>query len=217
MRAYLLGDQTFPTKKALKEHVSNYLKRAKLGPIPEMDRRWVHELLYRHPRYNEKTANITNVNIMIENDLGWNHFAIQKDDGTTEDISYLKCLDHFRSSPRALAQAAFRYAIADQIRAFREQIFKTGTMIICPETNLNLKNDGKTHIDHDFRQLTFKTIVDMFLKEMGMNIEEIKTESAGSNGRTLKDEELQRSFRRYHKDHAKLRAIHYMANLGKVG
>ena len=131
---------------------------------------------------------------MVEKDLGWNHFSIQKGDGTSEDISYQKCLDQFRSSPRAHAQAAFRYAILDQNKAFREQAFESHTTIICPETSLTLKNDGKTHIDHDFRQLTFKTNLDMFLKEMGKEIEDIRTESAGCNGRTLKDEKLQRRF-----------------------
>lgn len=216
MRAFLLGDQVFKTKKALKEHISKYLKCANMGPIPEVDNEWVHELLRCHPRYDDKTAGIKDVRIIIEKDLGWNHFSIQKEDGTTEDFSYHKCLDQFRSSPRSYARAAFRYAIADQVRAFREKVFQHHSTVVCPETSLALRNDKNTHIDHDFRQLTFKTILNTFPKEKGLDIEAIQTEPAGTNGRTLKDNELRRSFGKYHKDHAKLRAIHYTANLSHM-
>jgi hypothetical protein len=214
MRAFLLGDQTFNTKKALKEHVSNYLKCASLGPIPDIDKSWVHNLLHHHPRYNEKTAGIDDIQILIEKDLGWNHFSIRKENGANEDISYHKCLDQFRSSPRAHALAAFRYAIVDQTRAFREKIFQQHSIIVCPESGLTLRNDNNTHIDHDFRQLTFKTIVDTFLREAGMILETIQTEPAGPHGRSLRDGKLHGLFRQYHKDQAKLRAIHYTANLG---
>lgn len=74
-------------------------------------------------------------------------------------------------------------------------------------------NNNNTHIDHHYEILPFKQLLIQFLDDEQINLADVETVPDGTRGRKLNNNELQKKFETYHKDHANLRAIAKEANI----
>lgn len=208
---YILGDRPFKNKAEAKQFVSNYLRTTQV--IEEQDKAWIYDLISRHPRFDEKVGEIQCV--CIKRVMGNNCFFVNTKHGCMEDISYIKCLAG-KENKTTMTKSAFRYAIHDQIRQFKNELFSHSDHVICPISGLRLYNDAQTHIDHHFETLTFDDIILNFCREHNIDINSVETSSHGTY-RTLTDKKIEDMFKQYHLQHANLRALHASANLaGKV-
>ncbi len=214
MPVFCIGPLTFPTKREAREFVLSYLRKASPGPILLADQEWVSSLLCMHPTYAVKSADAVEIVVMVSA-YGHHCFGFHRKDDTFEDIGTTKIFDRSTTTPESNAYSAFRLSIQPQIEEFRRLTFQSGS-IVCPVTKLTLYNDKETHIDHHFNILTFKDLLNRFMKEQKRKLADIDTLSDGTLGRKLKDIELQRSFEAYHRKYAVLRAIAKKANLAKT-
>jgi len=211
MPQYCLGNLTFSTKTEATKFISNYLASATPNQkIEDGDKHWIIDLFSKHPRYAEKIyASIKE--IYVKQTMGSKCFFIVVDDGCETDISYKKCLAG-KENKKQLAISALRYSIWDQICEFKRSVFKTLEPVYCPVTNILLKKNRLTHIDHYYDVLTFQQLVENFCKENSIVLDEVETMSFGTT-RHLRDKEMEKKFQDYHKKNAVLRAISWEANI----
>ena len=209
---YFLGDYVFKTKKSMLVFVAAWVQSKPHGYVlTSLDMEWVNSLLKMHPRYDEKCKGMTG--IMIKSVFKHNCFFIIKDDGSMEDISYIKCVSGKDTSNEVNIHSALRWTIHDQISEFKECIFNNPeNPITCPISAKILKNDSSTHIDHNYEVLPFVKLVKEFIIEEGIALDDVKTETTGTH-RVLCDASLASRFVEYHRNHATLRAIHKDCNL----
>lgn len=131
-------------------------------------------------------------------------FWLVRTDGSTEDISWTKCL-LLGGGPnvwREVNQAA-RNEIADQRDAANHSVRYGSPCPICAEP---LK-DGR-HVDHE-APLTFDTLLMAWLAESGILPEQV---AVGSDW-TFVDRDLAADWQAFHHRHAVLRVIHAHENL----
>ncbi len=205
---YKLGDLGFNTKSEMKKYISQWLKLTYPSYVIDTDdEEWVMCLLSQHPSWSKKSKDMKWIEIGYT--FGNNHFNIRYQDGSTDDISYLKCLNGESNYQNVIK--AFRDSIAYQIISYRNNIFRNGP-IKCIVSGINLYNDKNTHIDHNFDSRPFISIVNSFLKEKQLKHEDIKTISIGIN-RDFEDKQLKLQWQTYHEQQAILRAISKDCNL----
>lgn len=203
---FTLGDMTFGTKKQLREFVSTWLYD---GYKVDMDADpWILDLLTMHPRATKKMENM--VGLHVHYSMPFYCFVVDKADGTTEDISYTKCLTGDSKNQRIYA--AFRHAISDQIYAFKKALFKNGKVVICPISGLNLGDNPDTHIDHNFDIMPFKQLIVDFCSKYGYEFENIHVTSEKTIV-YITDVTIKHEFMAYHAKYAVLRGVHKSANL----
>ena len=202
---FTLGDMTFGTKKQLREFVSTWLYD---GYKVDMDADpWILDLLTMHPRATKKMENM--VGLHVHYSMPFYCFVVDKADGTTEDISYTKCLTGDSKNQRIYA---FRHAISDQIYAFKKALFKNGKVVICPISGLNLGDNPDTHIDHNFDIMPFKQLIVDFCSKYGYEFENIHVTSEKTIV-YITDVTIKHEFMAYHAKYAVLRGVHKSANL----
>lgn len=154
------------------------------------------KLFENHPEYPEKIDNVVDISI-VHNKLNKNYFELQiiKNDGTTDDISYIKCIQ--KPSKDSNLKSAMRYAILDQILEFKNN---------CDELICEIcKSEQNIQIDHI---ILFKTLYNDFLSQNTLPIP-TTFDSTYYNSAMFKrvDVEFEKSWSDYHKQHAILRCL----------
>jgi len=211
---YRVGNESFDTKKALKERartiMSNYADGQKLDK-PSFD--FMLGLLQNHPNSEEKIG--TGVDcIFVKRNLfyGTRGFYIRRNDGTETDFSFRECISP--SSHYQKVKRAFRVAVEPLTMKFKSEFFDAcGGRSFCEFTGEEITFLG-SHTDH-VPPLTFDFLLEQFVKEQGILIEKVRLKKAVDNSirNELEDEHLIRVWINWHTTHAKLRVISKKANL----
>ena len=154
------------------------------------------KLFENHSEYPEKVDNVVDISI-VHNKLNKNYFELQliKNDGTTDDISYIKCIQ--KPSKDSNLKSAMRYAIVDQILEFKNNCNE----LICEIC----QSDYIIQIDHI---ILFKQLYNDFLSQ---NTLPIPTTFDNTYYHSAKfkdvDKEFETRWSKYHKEHAILRCL----------
>jgi hypothetical protein len=141
-------------------------------------------------------------------------FQLIRLDNTITDISFIvsriKKSDSYKDMNDAL-----RHIISIQITDFKRKVFENIRVLKCPILGIDV-TEKDCHIDH--YNPTFEQLVINFKKENGIT-DESKLMAANRDNQMrgeLIDQQLQTQFYRYHKTHAKLRAVSKQANLSHL-
>ena len=153
------------------------------------------KLFKNHPEYPEKVDNVVDISI-VHNKLNKNYFELQiiKNDGTTDDISYIKCIQ--KPSKDSNLKSAMRYAIVDQILEFKNNCNE----LICEIC----QSDYIIQIDHI---ILFKQLYSNFLSQNTLPIPTFDNTYYHSAKFKDVDKEFETSWSKYHKNHAILRCL----------
>jgi hypothetical protein len=154
------------------------------------------ELFKNHPEYPDKVKNVVDIAI-VNNKLINKYFELQliKNDGTTDDISYKKCI--YKPSTNNSLKQAMRYAIKDQIFDYKDSCDELICEICGSEQNIQ--------IDH---VILFKQLYDCFLKQNTLIIPTTFDNTYFNSAKFKEfDKEFVNSWSNYHKKHAILRCL----------
>ena len=161
-----------------------------------------HELVKRHAAHEEKRKDM--VDIAIRQDVKSQKglaIDIVNTDGSRTEISYKNCVTGKSEPQRSKFHSALRYAVEDQIMAFREQ---SKHVTICELCDKSMDHD--THVDHI---LHFEILADNFtaLQEITMPNEYDKEPQTYLTRFKEEDQNIAQRFAEYHREHATLRII----------
>jgi 5-methylcytosine-specific restriction endonuclease McrA len=180
------------TKAQEMRKMAQWLQRQPLG---EVDNEWVLEVLRKHPKWLEKSANMDHIEVNMSI---WNNkmIVLVAKDGSETPISYRSCF----TKGKEYENEAFRNAISDQIQSFKKTIKKP----VCTYCGLETK---KYHVDHVH---PFHRLVKQFGKKS-----DVEWRSQGKS--VMVDEDVRNEWEEYHKANAKLCIACVSCNLKKGG
>lgn len=210
----IVGNLTFETKSAAKEHVRNLVARYPDGAaISQVDTAFLKDLLELHPRVDEKVG--SGVNSFTIN-TNWEYsntrtIFINRTDGSRTDFSWIKCIDGETS--HQLQMQALRVAVMDQIIAFKQSQFLHGRTVTCSETGEALSWQD-CHVDHCAPD-TFDKLVADWLASERITIEQVTISPSRDSSfhRNMTDEVQRLSWWNFHNARKKLRLLSPFANL----
>ena len=177
-----------------------------------------HELVKRHAASDDKLKALSDIAIRqdVKNQKGL-AIDIVNTDGSRTEISWRNCVTGKSESQRSKFQSALRYAVEDQIAAFRD----ANHVEICELCDTSMDPHGRgvwgrevspPHIDHI---LHFEILVDNFmtLQEFMMPTEYEKEPVTYLTRFKEEDKNIAHRFAEYHRQHATLRIICGPCNL----
>lgn len=210
-----IGGQNFTSKKAVLQFCRTILNSGEETKILRgRDDVFVRELFKYHEKYLEKAGTgIKNIRVQLCRDYGSQNreFIIQRQDGTSSDISYISCLN--KTSRITMFARACRTAVHDQIMMFRQScqgIVKTCCLSGSP---INIQTD--THVDHI---IPFDTLVHDFITQENIDVEVLQyTDDIHPTDcritEFLPNSDLKKKFADFHRRKASLRLVTANANL----
>lgn len=183
---------------------------------------FVDSLLRCHPHSDEKYKNTVSCQYQRIYDEN-SHDAVRliRNDGSTTDISYIKCLNKNRLQGipvsekekdalfRQSRRAAMRNAVTDQIDYFRSKFFEDKTTVICDISKLEIQFDN-CHVDHI---VSFDSLCQIFEGENDITENMIGGSQDNQNFKYLNDDIILSKWCDFHQSHANLRVVHPVANL----
>jgi len=202
-----IGDRTFPSQQAVKEHckgiLSSYVPGSTVSNNEHIE--FLAAMLDRHPDRDLKVgAGIRSFE--VERTQYGNHcFWLTRADGSRTDWSAWSCLRPM--SPKELSTSAFRNAIHQQVAAFKAlQSFP----MACPFTGERLTADT-CDVDHE---VPFAALLESFVTREGLELERIETRAHqdGDTFRNLANEGLCERWQLFHRVNARLRIVSRKAN-----
>ena len=203
-------DQTFPTKKALKERIRAIVTaHPNHTPLPADVGAFLNALLERHPCPVQKRgvgiAHWLIVPTSYNNRCLW----ITRTDGSQTDISWQKCVDSEVSPFKDLCAAA-RIAVAEQVKAFKVKAFAKGSLV-CPFSGeaLTLEN---SHVDHF--EPTFVKMVEIFFGDRMPAL--TATRDGATEANRIAETKLEARWQEYHALVAQLRIVSKQTNLSTL-
>ncbi|MEW5297650.1 MAG: hypothetical protein WDW38_006825 [Sanguina aurantia] len=142
-----IGEKTFHSQKAAKDHVRQLL--ARIGACDRVeapeDVAMLRALVMRLPHHNSKLKNLQDFSI---SKLKLNPAALEvniiRTDNTIRTISWLACVTGVFKSPKTRLLGAFRFAVHSQVQTFRNRSKATITDCDLCGNALN----GLFHVDH---------------------------------------------------------------------
>ncbi len=223
---YTYGGKSFKTQKDVKLFCQLLLKTE--HTLNTSDSRVMKDLIVRHPNYNSKTQilDFDTVCFDISKPI---KFKVEKNamfqskcffimqNNKCSDFSYNKCITKStaESNQRHNVLHTGRTLIRPQIKEYIKKIQLENQSYMCAITNQILPR-SMIHVDHDFTQITFLQLVDDWLLTINKTYADIKVLETKNNeydfSYTFSDEYTE-SWVNYHREHAKLRAIHKTINL----
>lgn len=210
MPTFQAGSFTFASKAECRRRLSEMLKVWNGKPRVEgEDRELLEALIERHPEAARKKGSGIQSFFVAG---AWPKgvcFWLRRNDGTTDNFSFVQCLD---GSPtlRTKLRMACRNAIQDSMQAFKQAAFTTGTAK-CEATGKELVW-ANAHVDHIE---PFYLIADSWIEGTGVTEADLSKDSDGGFGESFTDQRLVASFRAYHDERAKLRVVSVFVNLSK--
>ena len=142
-----IGVYEFGTKSEAKTAVQKILNGNQLRDVLTGDEDiFIRDLIALHPATEDKICcGIDHIEIRPDPNYGTTRcFYIMRIDGSSTDVSYIKCIDGEKR--RQLLRPALRNAILSQILQFKQAQFAIGSQI-CPYTGEFLKFET-CHVDH---------------------------------------------------------------------
>ena len=218
-KTFNLGDRLFPSKTAAREFVANWLaSTTNEYEVDNIHKSFIYALLELHPDYESKIKN-HNGRIFIRrnqtNSMYWNFVLGKQEPDEDEIFSYRKCFKgNALNNHHHTCTVALRSAIKDQVYEFRNVLFSDihKDEVICPMTGEKLINDQMTHIDH--HTIPFVAIVEAFLNKLGIRFSDIEIGyDYVINCFKIADDDIRRQWCAFHKENAKLMAVHKSYNL----
>lgn len=204
----IINNKIFKTKSELREYCQGILYKYPLEiRIGREDEDFLRELIKRHPESEQKIGCGIDYFITKAN-MGSRIFFLYRIDSTSTDFSYLSCIT--APSRLTIVKKAGRNTIKEQVMEYKRKNYKEG--MVCPVSGLKITSSQMAHVDH--KVPLFDDIVTSFIKEKGLNIEDIELEGIG-------DGEIQKSwkghigeeFKVYHEQRAQLQIVHEKVNL----
>lgn len=188
-----------------KEDIRTMLYVYEIGTtVSASDTATLSELLLSHPRAEEKIGSGVVGFTVEEGGYGTRCFFVHRTDCTRVDFSYLSC---FRKKQPDLFSKAARKSIEPSVALFRDTL---PASFECPILHIPIMR-RTAHIDHAPPN-TFRRIVQLFIEEFGVRIENVRYDRTGI-GVIFLDTDLADWFRDFHDEHAVLRGISKKANL----
>lgn len=214
---YEIAGLPFATRNALEDYIRSIVERYDDGSLMDTnDQKFLEQLFNRHPdAESKKGSGIVSIEIKTNKSFyaKTRGFWINRVDGSTIDISWTKCIDGTRRSPRSDFEAAARCEIASQRQKFRDAFFVGKPHVTCPLTGETLIRE-KCHVDH-VAPNTFKCLTEQWLVANGLRPEDIMTKDLPNGIDTLfSDRALAENWKQFHEQRATLRVISKRANLG---
>lgn len=209
----VLGGLTFPNKEAVKRYCRTLVDRARDGDwVADENVAFLRDLLACHPDVEEKLGSgLRGFVVRSAPPFHRNRcFYAVRTDGTEVDFSWKKCVEGH--SPWFTFCKAARYAVSDQIVAFRDQEFARG-LSRCPIDGAVLTVET-SHVDH-FNP-TFGDLVRSFVGDTDWESVPLVDHPAGAGGRVFADPQYAARFAAFHAAHANLRVISAHANLSTL-
>ena len=204
---------TYPTQKACKEDITQRIKQigitSSIRETSPTEYEFFDELTKRHPASEEKRKDM--VDLAIRQDaINKKALAIDivNSDGSRTEISWSKCVTGKQETTHSKFHASLRYAVEDQIAAFREATH----VEICKLCDKSIDLYGIGHVDHI---LHFATLVDNFmaLHDITMPTEYEKESVTYLTRFKETDQHIGQWFAEYHRGHATLRLVCGLCNL----
>lgn len=213
-KAVVIASLAFRTKKQAKEFFRSIRDRYEDGcRVGEEDDRYLRDLIAIHPEAAMKVGcGIDHFTVETERQFGrTRHFQIHRTDGSSTDVSFHSAIDG--RNVRKDRLEALRRGVEQQIVAFKQAAFFSGTSKSCPLRGIPITEDSY-HIDHEPPR-TFVRLVDEWLAEEGIRIEEIEITPPADNQivTEMTSPEQSQSWQSYHLKNAKLRLLSPIGNL----
>lgn len=205
----VVGERRFYSKKEAGDFVRSILYRYPIGQcVADDDAEFLADLLALHPEAPLKIGCGVRFFSVEQNECS-RGFWLTRTDGSRTDWSFLSCLTP--PTPETEARAGFRTAIRPQVAEFRAQFESAPEQRRCPITG-DVLTTANIHIDHE---TTFEDLLDSFLRESGLALEEISVKPTidGSTTTELANDNLKLQWADFHRRNARLRAVSVRANL----
>ncbi|NWB99597.1 DCL family protein [Pseudomonas gingeri] len=209
---YWLGPFEYTSKKALLDGLKSYLQHVSVGVItnPHAIKK-LHLLIAMHPDAERKIGVGVDHFKIKRNALGaGSGFWLVRSDGNEESFSYERCITGAVQSPHSKVCEALRFAVRDQMRAFRDGL---GLPARCSVSGVDILKRKDLHIDHKY---PFWILLEKFCEDHQVDL---STLEARGNGETLElvDKEIASAFEEYHRLHAVLQPMLKAMNVAKGG
>lgn len=211
-----IGKLTFKTKKAALIHFKRILNSYDFGEkLNSVDFNDVCELLKIHENSKEKIGSGINEIEIAEVRYNTKCFNLIRTDLSTDIFSYTKCINGGFTSLTKFSRAC-RDLIYEDLRNVKLEYFKANSkkgFVKCQETKELCKWE-ELNVDHR-QPNTFSVILDRFIEIKQIDINQIEYEEYIDSVYVLKNNELAKAFREYHKEKANLRIVKKDNNLGR--
>lgn len=218
---YQVGSRLFPRKNDLLAHVQQILHTTPLdAPVTELDLAFLLDLLAHHPDARRKVgAGIAEMYVRLNPKYPTSRcFWAVRRDGSETDWSFTKCI--YPTTTMKLLGEAFRHAVLAQTQPFKQAHFAAHANargeVLCPVERIWV-GAQEAHVDH-IPPLTMEQLIVDFLAARQRAPEDVELSAPrdGSIGRTFADPVLARDWRAYHREHARLRVVSWIANLSTI-
>jgi len=170
----------------------------------------VYELFKHHPLFHEKTRGLRVKGFIVEDSSKPSYFTVYAvlENDEKVDFSYRKCVEvafdpsAWRQIQRRNRINAFRRAVEDQVYSFRDSR-RLGEWLILDDHTLAKPDEAHAH-----HETPFMKILEEFLKEKGLTLEQVEIREADDGkGYELADEKLREEWREFHREKTKLRLL----------
>ena len=213
-----IGETRYRTQTACMEDVRRRIEAigitSSIRETSPAEYEFFYELVKRHAAHEDKLKALSDIAIRQDvTSQKWLAIDIVNTDGSRTEISYKNCVTGKSEPQRSKFHSALRYAVEDQIMAFRE----TNHVTICElcTESLSLMERGvglqsvrsvPTHVDHI---LHFEILADNFtaLQEITMPTAYDKEPQTYLTRFKEEDQNIAQRFAEYHREHATLRII----------
>jgi len=222
----------FPSKKSVEDHVRKIVERSPKTPLNALlrfdkklnidqvvfptqeDEYFIKELGESNFDYYERKIGIRGLDrVFVSKNKDYPNtycFYIIRKDGSFTDISWINCITPCSYSK--LVKKAFRFAIWEQIFAFKDYIFGQGKEIRCPYTN-ELLTPKNSHIDHDPSR-TFEDMYLEFFRCTGLKEDDVllKPSKDMCSIKEILDDKIRDDWQKFHKHFCILRPLSVLGN-----
>lgn len=211
----VVGDLEFSSKAEAKQFFRSIRDCYADGEILSQEHQGVVlDLVALHPDASDKIGTgVAHFTVQTEKEFGrTRHFEIHYKDGSTDDFSFLTCIDG-RSLKNDVFEA-LRRAIASQVIDFRTQFFVShATPIICPLVG-TLITPTDCHVDHVPPQKFAALVIQwMMLNDLAVKHVEITAPGKNQTVSEMTSSDQQRSWTDFHRENATLRVLSRRGNL----
>ena len=201
-------------KSKLKERAKSILNGFPINHVFDVDsseHKFLNRLFEGHPEYSIKSGTgIKNLSIGVGGKFKTRCFMINRINGTSTDISYIRSVDGATSKISDI-KCACRSAIDPVIIEFKKGV-RYG-IDTCQITGELLTKDN-THIDH--YDMTFDELFGLWIKDLSIDLlHSLLNDSTIDNATSIyfKSEIIANGFVVFHNDNTNLRAVTKKANL----
>jgi hypothetical protein len=204
-----LGGVSFRNKTEAEKHIRNILSRHEnMQALTGDDLAFVVAILDKHPNYDAIVdCGVRRIVVQHLHDrYDSRRFLLERIDGSIRDFTWRTALTP--KAARSRVMKACRYAIRDQIKAFRAKAFDHAITQTCALSGMPIVPTD-CDVDH-IPPATFEALVDAWLRCNQLDESDIALVPVVGYEQPDKWEDtfLEENWREYHRTHARLRILH---------